>query len=354
MKAFEEILLQENFDKSDILRMLDCTDIEHDMLVNRAGEVRLNSIGNKVHGRALIELSNRCIKDCFYCGIRKSNDSVERYTVDFEHVKSAIDLAVESKIGSIAIQSGEQVGSEFIDYVSEIIKYAKAKDDNLGVTLSCGEHKPDTYKKWFDLGAERYLLRIEVSDEKIYHKFHPDNKMHDFGSRIECLKSIKETGFQTGTGVMIGLPGQGFEDLANDVIFMRDFGIHMCGMGPFLPCDGTPLEGTKSEFDDVFMVSLRMIAVMRLIMNDINIVASTAMETMRKDGRMRAIEAGANIIMPNINPVEHRKKYTLYNKIPSYELDSVDKIMKSCLDTIPVGYELGLEEKGNSRRFLVG
>lgn len=349
---FQDILMQENFDNYMIVRMLNCNEEEAELLKARANEVRLEHIGNEIHGRALIELSNICKKDCYYCGIRKSNTSIERYQLTLEEIKGSIDNAINSKIGSMAIQSGEITSPQYIELINDILKYIKSKDKNIGITLSCGEHPKEVYKKWKELGAERFLLRIETSNKDLYYQYHPKNKAHDYQHRLDCLQSIKDIGFQTGTGVMIGLPNQEVEHLADDIIFMRDFGIHMCGMGPFIACNGTPMENSKSTFDDVFETSLRMISVLRIVMKDINIVASTAMETMHPQGRKLAILAGANIIMPNLNPSVHRKKYSLYNKKTTTEITTKEDVIRSCQSAIPEGFKLGLDKKGTSPRWL--
>ena len=348
MKTFEQILQSETLNKQDLVRMLSCNNHEHSLLIKAAESIRLQYIGNKVYGRALIELSNICSKDCYYCGIRKSNKDIERYSLNLDSIKESIDVAIDSKIGSIAIQSGEISSKSFINSISDILQYIKARNPEIGITLSCGEHSDSTYRLWKNLGAERYLLRIETSNKNLYYQYHPENKTHNFEERISCLQSIKNTGYQTGTGVMIGLPNQNIEDLADDLLFMKEFGIHMCGMGPFIPCNGTPLENSKSNFNNVFEMSLRMIACLRLLMPKINIVASTAMETINPQGRELAILAGANIIMPNLNPSKHRKKYLLYNKKPSAEISTKQEALISCEAALPHGYELVLGSKGNS------
>ena len=339
--------------KADLVRMLNCNAEEQELLFAKAEELRLINIENKVYGRALIELSNLCTKDCYYCGIRKSNKNIDRYSLDLEAIKQSIDIAIESKIGSIAIQSGEISSPSFVDSISEIIKYIKTSSPEIAITLSCGEHSAKVYKQWCELGAERYLLRIETSNKELYYKYHPENENHNFEKRLECLQFIKEAGYQTGTGVMIGLPDQGVDELADDLIFMRKLDIHMCGMGPFIPCKGTPMENAISNFGDNFEMSLRMIACLRIIMPDINIVASTAMETINPKGRELAIKAGANVIMPNLNPTTHRKKYSLYNKKPTTEISTAQQTIDSCLPAIPLGYRLALGEKGISKRFKI-
>lgn len=350
--TFDKILDSQHFNKEMILRMLSCNNTEYEKLMDKARKVQSEYVGANVYGRTLIELSNICKKDCFYCGIRSSNSNVKRYLISSKDAKAAIDLAVESNISSLAIQSGEQNSKSFIDYISELLVYAKTKDPNIGITLSCGEQIKEVYKKWFELGAERYLLRIESSDEQLYYHIHPNNAKHDFKKRLQCLSDIKDVGYQTGTGVMIGLPNQNVDHLANDIIFMRDFDIDMCGMGPFIPCEGTPLENSSSSFKDVFKMSLRMIAVLRIVMKDINIVASTAMETMEKYGRRKAILAGANVIMPNISPDSFKADYALYKNKPNIKISTAKQTIESCLKDIPKDYNLVLGAKGTSQHFI--
>lgn len=352
MTTFEQILKKPLKDKQDLIIMLGCNTNEQKLLFAKAEQIRLEKIDNKVYGRNLIELSNICGKDCYYCGIRKSNKTVDRYALDLDAIKESIDIAISSNIGSIAIQSGELNSSTFVNSISEIVKYIKDKSPEIGITLSCGEQSQEVYKQWYELGAERYLLRIETSNKELYYKYHPRNENHDFTKRLECLQSIKDSGYQTGTGVMIGLPEQRVEDLAADLLFMRKMGIHMCGMGPFIPCESTPMEDSISNFGDNFEMSLRMIACLRIIMPDINIVASTAMETINPKGRMLAIKSGANVIMPNLNPTTHRKKYSLYNKKPTAEISTAEQTIDSCLSAIPIGYKLITGEKGNSLKFM--
>jgi biotin synthase len=349
--TFKQILDYQTFDQQMISRMLNCNITEHEQLMAKARQIQSKYIGLNVYGRALIELSNICKKDCYYCGIRSSNTNVKRYLLNSKDAKSAIDLAIESNIASIAIQSGEQTSEAFIDCISDLVAYAKSQNSNIGITLSCGEQSKEVYQKWFDLGAERYLLRIESSDEQLYYQVHPKNERHNFNTRLKCLNHIKEIGYQTGTGVMIGLPNQNIEHLAKDILFMRDWDIDMCGMGPFIACKGTPMENSTSSFSDSFIMSLRMIAVIRIVMKDINIVASTAMETLKENGRGMAISAGANVIMPNVSPDTFRSEYALYNNKPNLKISSADQIIQSCEKDIPEDYKFVIGKKGNSPHY---
>ncbi len=227
------ILNKDQFNKCDIIALLSAGGSEMDLLLKRASEVKEKTIGNKVYLRGLIELTNRCLKNCYYCGIRRDNDKANRYFISDEETLEAARFAYENRFGSIVIQSGEIQSESFVRKIeSLILEIKKLSDGNLGITLSCGEQSEETYLRWFEAGAHRYLLRIETSNPDLYATLHPAD--HDWNRRIECLRSLKKTGYQTGTGVMIGVPGQTIDDLANDLLFMKEFDIDMCGMCPYI------------------------------------------------------------------------------------------------------------------------
>lgn len=228
-------------DRSDILAMLQCREEDAPLLFRKAAAVRDRYVGNHVYLRGLIEYSNICGKNCLYCGVRRDNIKIDRYTLTGEEVLEAAMTAYRLNLGSIAIQSGENSSKVFVDTIEELVSTIhRMTDGKLGITLSLGEQSRETYQRWFDAGAHRYLLRIEASSEALYRRVHPDDDMHRYHRRLECLKIIQETGYQTGTGVMVGLPFQTMGDLADDIIFMRDFDIDMCGMGPFIEHSDTP------------------------------------------------------------------------------------------------------------------
>ena len=333
------IINKEYHDRSDILVMLQCSEEEVPLLYRKAAALRDKYLGNNVYLRGLIEYSNICGKNCLYCGIRHDNRHVPRYTLTEEEVIEAAMTAYRLKMGSIAIQSGENSSRVFIDRIEEIVRtIVRLTNGQLGITLSLGEQSSETYRRWYAAGAHRYLLRIEASSEDLYRKIHPDNLIHRYKKRLECLKLIQETGYQTGTGVMIGLPQQTMNHLADDLIFMRDFDIDMCGMGPFIEHSHTPLgsRGTDNLFlRERFNMTLRMIAILRIIMKDINIVASTAMQTIDSEGREMAIACGANVVMPNLTPARYREGYLLYEGKPGY-MDTNEKNVSGLnLDRIP-------------------
>jgi biotin synthase len=226
-------------------------------------------------------------------------------------------FAYKNNYGSIALQSGELENSNVTDRIEKLIRNIKnLSEGKLGITLSVGEQKPEVYKRWFDAGAHRYLLRIETTNESLYAKIHPNNEIHNFRKRLDCLKSLQDIGYQTGTGVMIGLPFQTIDNLADDLLFMNNFDIDMCGMGPYIEHADTPLTltaGNLAPLNQRLDLTLKMIAIIRIMMKDINIVASTALQAIDPTGREKALQIGANIIMPNITPDKYRDNYKLYN-----------------------------------------
>ncbi len=320
------ILNKKDFEKSDILELLRCGDEDATLLCRTAASVRNQYVGNVVYLRGLIEYSNICGKNCLYCGIRRDNSNIDRYFLTNDEVLKAAMDAYKMNFGSIAIQAGENTSQAFTDNIEYLVRtILKMTDGRLGITLSLGEQSKETYQRWYDAGAHRYLLRIETSSKDLYRKVHPNDDMHRYNRRQECLKALQKIGYQTGTGVMIGLPSQTLNDLADDIIFMRDFNIDMCGMGPFIEHTDTPLgkKGTDNLFlRERFNLTLRMIAILRLVMKDINIVASTAMQTIDPLGREMAIGSGANVIMPNLTPSRYRDGYRIYAGKPGYlEID---------------------------------
>lgn len=332
--SIEEILKKESFLREDIILLLSAEGVERTLLFEKSAEVKAKYIGNKVWFRGLIEFSNVCGKDCLYCGIRKGNKNLKRYNLTDDEILDAARFAYENRYGSIALQSGELESPFVTDRIENLLhKIKELSDGKLGVTLSVGEQEPDVYKKWYDAGAHRYLLRVESTNRELYHKIHPNNKKHDFDRRLNCLKSLQNIGYQTGTGVMIGLPFQTLDDLAGDLMFMSDFNIDMVGMGPYIEHADTPLIvhldkllPLKERFD----LTLKMIAIIRIMMKDINIVAATALQAIDPIGREKAVRIGANILMPNITPGKYRDSYKLYDNKPCTDDSAED--CQSCLE----------------------
>lgn len=354
-KNFTQLLEQDRFSKNDLVRLLQSKDKEEKALFSKSSEIKLKYIGRNVHFRGLIEFSNICKKDCLYCGIRSSNNHVHRYDIADDQILKAAKFAYENNYGSLVLQSGERSDSSFIDRITNLLKEIKALSNNeLGITISLGEQTKETYQKWFDSGAHRYLLRIESSNRELYQKIHPNNEEHSHETRLKCLQSLQDIGYQTGTGIMIGLPFQTPEDLANDLLFMQNFDIDMVGMGPYIEHDETPLYQYRDQLmnlNDRFRLSLKMIAILRIMMKDINIVSATALQAIDPLGREKALRIGANIIMPNITPTAERANYLLYQNKPCIDEGAAD--CTNCMEARinMADGEIGYGEWGDSKHF---
>ncbi len=351
----KEILEKEHLERQDLRTLLDSKNDDKKLLFKRAEEVKLREIGNKVYFRGLVEFSNICGKDCYYCGIRRSNKKAHRYNVTDEQILDAARFAHENSYGSLVLQAGELESVSFTERIENLLREIKKLSGGmLGITLSLGEQHRDVYKRWFEAGAHRYLLRIETSSPELYRKYHPHDILHDFQKRLNSLYTLKELGYQTGTGVMIGLPFQDTGHLADDLLFMRDFDVDMVGMGPYIEHQDTPLFQYRHELQPVrerFDLALKMIATLRILMKDINIAAATALQAIDPIGREKAVKVGANIIMPNITPGKYRNDYALYENKPC--VDEEPEECKTCLDVriqLADG-EIGYGEWGDSRHF---
>ena len=272
-------------------------------LYRQADRVRHDAIGDDVHLRGLIEFSNFCRNDCMYCGIRRSNRHVQRYRMTDEELIETARRAVALGFQTIVLQSGEDLHFDQAR-LCRIIEQIKRHD--VALTLSVGERDYADYKAFRDAGADRYLLRIETTDTDLYHRLNPGMSWQ---RRHECLLMIKELGYELGSGIMVGQPGQTIASIADDLLYLKDIGIDMAGIGPFIPHPDTPL---AAESGGTLELALRTMAVMRLLMPDINIPATTAMESLHPQGRIMALQAGANVVMPNVTEGEYRRLYELY------------------------------------------
>ncbi|MDD4203297.1 MAG: [FeFe] hydrogenase H-cluster radical SAM maturase HydE [Candidatus Omnitrophica bacterium] len=334
----------------DILKTQDEAVIQE--LFKKAYQIKQQHVGSTVFFRGIIEFSNICTKDCFYCGIRKSNKKVYRFSMTAQDIIRASLWAYEQGYGSIVLQSGERSDEDFVEFIEDILlEIKKLTLNKLGITLSLGEQSFETFKRWFDAGAHRYLLRIETSDQNLYKKIHP--KGSDHKNRLKCLKMLGEIGYQVGTGVMIGLPFQTYENLADDILFFKEWDIDMIGMGPYIVHKDTPLASLDNNTPETnFMLGLKMIALARIYLKDVNIAATTALQALDPLGREKGLQAGANIIMPNITPVEYRANYLLYEDKPC--LDENAAMCRSCLENriSSIGETIGFCQWGDSPHFF--
>ncbi len=288
--------------KEEIVDLLRCNEYDQQLFL-AADRVRSQYVGDQVHLRGLIEFSNICQQNCFYCGLRKENAKVKRYKLAPDTI---IDLANKAKIynyKTVVLQSGESQSYTVAD-MQYIIKSIKAL--GLAITLSLGEKTRDEYQAYKEAGADRYLLRIETTNPKIYKEMHPGMSLEN---RLRCLRDLKDLGYELGTGCLVGLPNQTLGCLADDILFFKSLDADMIGLGPFIPNADTPL---AQERGGTFNTSIKVMAITRLLLPDANIPATTAMETLDKNGRIIALQSGANVVMPNVTEGEYRKMYMLY------------------------------------------
>lgn len=330
-------------DRAGLVEALECRDPEFNRaLLEKAYRAKCAAVGPSVYLRGLIEISNVCAKNCLYCGIRREVRCI-RYELTDEQVLEAARTAARLRLGSVVIQGGERRDAAFVQKVTRLVKAIKAldtgEDPPLGITLSLGEQPREVYEEWFAAGAHRYLLRIESSNPDLYYQIHPHDALHSHERRMQALLDLKETGFQAGTGVMIGLPFQTAGDLADDLLFFRSIEAPMIGMGPYIPHPDTPLTLSGAAYpsaEDRFVLALKMIALLRLLMPDINIAAATALDVLDPHGREKALLSGANVFMPNITPGEEKVKYNLYDRKTLLPDGPGDAILVS--GKFPVGY----------------
>ncbi len=342
--------------RNDILEKLSLSDPDSlSQLYAEANAIKTATIGNKVYLRGLIEFSNICSKNCYYCGIRRDNREVNRYELSAQEVLAAVDFAWKNRYGSVVLQSGEQQSARFTERITHLLYEIKAMtNQEVGITLSCGEQTAQTYREWYNAGAHRYLLRIETSNSELYRQLHPNDEKHSFDARLLALRRLRDEGFQVGTGVMIGLPFQTVEDLADDLLFFQSFNVDMVGMGPYLEHGQTPLYQHLNLLltkENRLELTLKMVAILRLLMPDINIAATTALQVIHPEGRERAVLAGANIIMPNMTLPEHRPDYLIYENKPGLQDDAALSKSKLEQNLQNAGITIGYGEWGDSVHF---
>lgn len=342
---------------AEIVRLLGLSDpAEIEALRQAAFDLTTARLGDKVHYRGIVEFSNHCVLDCHYCGIRKSNRTVERYALDVEQVVDAALWCAASGYGSCVLQSGERRDARFIGFVEECVAEIRRRSvsatlpQGLGITLSVGEQSIDTYRRWRRAGAHRYLLRIETTNPALFARLHPPEQ--NFVSRLAALHDLRDSGYQVGTGVMIGVPGQTVDDLAADIGFFAGEEIDMIGMGPYLVSAGGAMaaDGMMAT-QPLLSLACKMIAVTRLVLGDVNIAATTALQALVPDGRERGIAFGANVTMPNLTPAEFRKNYQLYDGKPC--IDEGRAECRSCLEgrVLSAGRRVGWNEWGDSPHY---
>lgn len=277
-------------------------------LFAQADQVRREYCGDQIHLRGLIEFSNMCACDCCYCGLRKTNQQQERYRMPLDEIFESAQKAVSLGYGTVVLQSGDSAGYLIDDYC-QLIERIK-KDIGCAVTLCIGERSFDEYRALREAGADRYLLRFETSDKSLFQRLKPDSILE---RRLQCLEQLKLLGYQVGSGIMVGIPGQTQEILAEDILLMKALDLDMIGLGPFISHPQTPLAG---NFSGTLELSLKVLAITRILTKNTHMPATTAMGTIDPHGREKALQCGANVLMPNVTPQRYRQHYQIYpNKI---------------------------------------
>lgn len=313
-------------------------------LFKKSSDIRDKNYGKRVFVRGLIEFTNYCKNNCLYCGIRAGNKKAERYRLSKEEILECCDHGYGLGFRTFVLQGGED--PFFTDEtIVDIVKNIKKEHPDCAVTLSIGEKSRESYEKFRLAGVDRYLLRHETANPEHYAKLHPENLSYE--NRIRCLRDLKELGFQTGCGFMVGSPYQTTENLANDMIFLQEFRPHMVGIGPFISHKDTPFANERSG---TLELTLFMLGLVRLTLPHVLLPSTTALGTIASDGRERGVLAGGNVVMPNLSPLNVRKKYMLYdNKISTGDeaaesLNNLKQRMKS------IGYEVVTDRGDYSER----
>lgn len=311
-KIAQKFLENQNLKKEEFVELIRCADDPEtrEALAERAVEIRKKYYGDKVYTRGLIEFTNYCKNNCYYCGIRRDNRNAKRYRLTEEEILACCKNGYELGFRTFVLQGGED--PYYTDErMEQIIRSMKEKYPECAVTLSIGERSMESYRRFREAGADRYLLRHETADEVHYRTLHPEEM--SLQNRLECLRNLKALGYQVGAGFMVGSPNQTVECLAEDLLFLKDLEPQMVGIGPFIPHHDTVFAKEPSGSVDL---TIYLLSVIRILLPKVLLPATTALGTMDPRGREKGLAVGANVVMPNLSPVKNRKQYELYdNKI---------------------------------------
>ncbi|TCK92706.1 iron-only hydrogenase maturation protein HydE [Natranaerovirga hydrolytica] len=303
----KKLYSQNNLTEEELLYLLQHLDDDSNaLLIQYANQTRLSTLGTDVFMRGLIEFTNYCKQNCLYCGLRASNTHIERYRLTKETILACCALGHKLGYRTFVLQGGED--SFFTDDIMiHLITSIKELYPDCALTLSLGEKSYASYKDYYDAGADRYLLRHETASQSLYETLHPTMS---FEHRMNCLENLKDIGYQVGAGFMVGLPNQRDEDYVKDLIFLKEFEPHMIGIGPFIPQHNTPLNGSSTG---TLNKTITLLAIIRLLLPNVLLPATTALGSINPYGREQGIKAGANVVMPNLSPTNVREKYALYD-----------------------------------------
>ena len=328
----------------EIVELLRCLDHEgRDYLFSQAAEVRQQIYGREVYIRGLIEFTNYCRNNCYYCGIRRSNRRLTRYRLTAEEILGCCEQGYRLGMRSFVLQGGEDAANSD-SYLTPIIRRIKERYPDCAVTLSIGERSCESYQALFDAGADRYLLRHETANAEHYALLHPPEM--SWAHRRRCIEQLKEIGYQVGCGFMVGSPGQTAGCLAEDLLYLRQVEPHMVGIGPFIPQQDTPFAGHPAGSVELTLV---LLALIRLLLPDVLLPATTALGTACADGRERGLMAGANVVMPNISPRYARENYRLYDNKLNSGSEAAEGYQELRRRIEGIGYHIA-ESRGDCRR----
>ncbi|MGI6094851.1 MAG: [FeFe] hydrogenase H-cluster radical SAM maturase HydE [Lachnospiraceae bacterium] len=343
MNLAEKLIAQQTLTKEEFIHLLDhYQDADTvKLLTDEAVKIRRRYYGNKVYTRGLIEFTNYCKNNCYYCGIRKGNHHAARYRLTKEEILSCCENGYRLDFRTFVLQGGEDPWYTE-ERMLDIIHSIKSAYPDCALTLSIGEKSYDSYKRFREAGADRYLLRHETASEAHYQTLHPENM--SLAVRKQCLYDLKSLGYQVGAGFMVGSPGQTHAELAEDLLFLKELSPEMAGIGPFIPHHDTPYANEKAGSIEM---TLFLLSVIRIMLPKILLPATTALGTLDPHGREKGLSVGANVVMPNLSPLNHRKQYELYdNKICTQE-EAAESRASLAAQVRAIGYEL-VKERGDA------
>lgn len=331
----DRLAAERNLNDEELLALITMEDQEADRyLAHRASQVRDRVYGKQVFIRGLIEFTNYCRNDCNYCGIRRSNRNCSRYRLTQEQILGCCEAGYGLGFRTFVLQGGED--SWFTrERITELVRTIKGKFPDCALTLSMGEKDRETYQEWFDAGADRYLLRHETADPEHYSLLHP--KELSLANRMRCLRDLKDIGYQTGCGFMVGSPGQTPEMILRDLRFIQEFRPQMVGIGPFIPHRDTMYRDEKAGSA---ALTLRLLAILRLMRPDVLLPATTALGTVLGDGRQQGMLSGCNVVMPNLSPEDVREKYALYDNKLSFGAEAAESVQLLKASMAAIGHQV--------------
>ena len=324
---------ENNLTKEEWVRLIEGRTPEiTEFLFERAREVRHANYGKEVYIRGLIEFTNYCKNDCYYCGIRKSNQCLTRYRLTEEDILSCCENGYELGFRTFVLQGGEDLWFTK-ERMTELVRKIKGRYPDCAITLSVGEREKDTYEAWFEAGADRFLLRHETANDTHYRYLHPEEL--SLQHRKDCLWNLRRIGYQVGSGIMVGSPGQTAELLAEDLLFLQELQPHMVGIGPFIPHKDTPFAKETAGTLELTLFMLGLVRLPKVLMP-----ATTALSTIHPDGRKMGILAGANVVMPNLSPKENRKLYSLYDNKRCMGDEAAEGLAMLRAEMEEIGYQI--------------